>query len=363
MFLAGALSCEDLHLQPAAFYRDERIELRTSAAVRSIDRHRRLASVSDGSVVSYDALVLATGSRPRRLALRGSTLAGVHELRTVEDAERLRPSLQPGTRLLIVGGGYIGLEVAAIARSMGVAVVLLEAASHILARVTGPAIAEFLAQAHREAGVDLRLQAQLESFEGDRILSAARLRSGERIECDLALVGVGAIANQELAEHAGLACENGIRVDNQARTSDSAIYAIGDCAERPIHCLARAVRLESVHNAVESGKLAAASILGVTPAAQEIPWFWSEQYDLRLQSAGIYSPSDLPVVRLGARERTLSVFYLRDDAIVGVDAISSPAEFLMGRKLIGARARIAPRSLADASLSMKEMAALLGSAT
>ncbi|MGH8177923.1 MAG: NAD(P)/FAD-dependent oxidoreductase [Steroidobacter sp.] len=354
-FLKGALAVERLYFRTAQFYVDQRIELATGVRVAEIERQRRTVRLSDGVCLEYDALVIAVGSRPRKFDLRAADLPGVFEMRTIDDVERLRPHMRPGARMVIVGGGYIGLEVAAVARQLGLEVVLLESAPQILGRVTGPEVASFYAAAHREAGVDLRVAVQLEAFEGGDRVSAVRLADGERIECDLVLVGVGATPNQEIAAAAGLQCCNGIRVGADARTSDPAVFAIGDCAYRPIACTGGEGRLESVHNAIEGGKIAAAAILGRGLAPQETPWFWSDQYDLKLQTAGICIGADVRVMRLKTA-RSFAVFYLRSGVVTAVDAVNAAPEFMIGRKLVGVAARVDPAMLSDPSVSMKDIA-------
>ncbi len=236
----------------------------------------------------YDVLILALGARARRLTLPGTDLSGVLELRTEADADRLKAALSPGARLAVIGGGYIGLEVAASARTLGAEVTILEREARLLARVACPMLCEFFHGGHRAHGVTIEVEAGVVALEGTGgVVTGVRLDDGRLIPCDAALMGVGAVANDELARQAGLACDNGIAVDLAARTDDPDIFAIGDCTRRPLPLYERMGRLESVPNALEQAKQAASTICGKPPPTPEVPWFWSDQYDLRLQIAGL----------------------------------------------------------------------------
>jgi 3-phenylpropionate/trans-cinnamate dioxygenase ferredoxin reductase subunit len=244
-----------------------------------------------------------------------------------------------------------------VASQLGVKVSVLEAMPQVLSRVAGPEIAAFYADVHRAAGVEIHTGARLEAFEGDGKVAGARLEGGEVIPADIVLLGVGVLPNMELAQAAGLACGNGVIVDSQMRTSNPDVYAIGDVAWRPLVHYQREGRLESVHNAIEGGKLASASILGQTPPAPEAPWFWSDQFDLKLQTAGLWTGADMRIVRGEPATRRFSVFYLKDNRVIAVDAVNAPPDYLVGKKLVAAKAAVAPGDLADTSLSMKDIGA------
>ncbi len=265
---------------------------------KRIDREARLAFLDDGEILPYDALIIATGARARRLKLPGGQMARTLELRTVADAEMLKAGIARGKRLVIVGGGYVGLEVAASARALGAEATVVEREPRILARVACPLLSDFFTDYHRKHGVRFELDAFVEALEGEAgQVTAARLNDGRRLPCDLVLVGVGAAPNQELAAEAGLPCDDGVVVDGEARTADPAIFAIGDVTRRPLPLYGRSFRLESVPSALEQAKQAAADITGHKPPALEVPWFWSDQYDLKLQIAGLPFDVDGVVVR------------------------------------------------------------------
>ncbi len=357
-FLKGEFPEERLYFKPAAWYADQGCELFLGAPVTAIDRARRCVHLEAHGEAAYDALILATGSRPRRLPLPGADLDGVHEIRTLMDIERLQPAMIAGRRMVIVGAGYIGLEVAAVARQMGLEVTVVEMAERVLARVTSPLMSDFYAGVHRAEGVDLRTGTTLTGLTGtDRAVTGVALGTGETLAADLVVLGIGIVPNQELAQSAGLACGNGILVDEDARTNDPRIFAAGDCACRPLVHYGRMGRLESVHNAIEQGKLAAAAILGRERPAVDVPWFWSDQYDLKLQIAGLSEGYDRIVVRGNPADRKFAAFYLKAGRLIAVDAVNAAPEFLGSKKLIQAGASLAPERLADMSVSMKDIAA------
>ncbi len=354
-FLKGELEEDRLYLKTASWYEANTIDLRTGTVAAAIDRGRGLVRLANGRELPFDALVLATGSRPRPLPVKGAALEGVFELRSIADARAIGAAMTPDARVLIVGAGYVGLEVAAVARSRGHEVTVLEAMDRVLARVAGPVVSSFFEDQHRGHGVDLRCGARLAAFEGGARLEAARLADGTRLAADLAVVGIGITPRQELALESGLVCDDGIVVDRDARTSDARIFAVGDCAKRPLVHYRRSGRLESVHNAIEQGKLAAAAILGRDRPAEDVPWFWSDQYDLKLQIAGLSHGFDRIVVRGDPTAKKFAAFYLDGGALLAVDAINSPMEFMASRQLIARGARPDPDALGDPTVSMKEI--------
>lgn len=357
-YLKGEMPEDRLYFKPAAWYEDNRVDLVLSVVAERIDRANRRVEIEHGGHLDYDALILATGSRPRRLACPGADLGGVFELRTMADVERLAPRMIAGRRIIIVGAGYIGLEAAAVARQLGLEVMVVELAPRVLARVTSPLMSDFYAAEHRRHGVDVRLSTNVEAIEGtDGAVSGVRLGNGELAPADLVLVGIGIVPNEELAAEAGISCKNGILVDRDARTSDARIFAAGDCARRPLVHYGRQARLESVHNAIEQGKLAAAAILGRARPPEEAPWFWSDQYDLKLQIAGLSEGYDEIALRGDPESRKFAAFYLKGGKLIAVDAVSSAPEFLAARRLIAAGASVAASRLTDTNISMKEIAA------
>lgn len=356
-YFKGELEADRLYLKPLEYYGEHGIELLTGVAATRIDLDARKVELSSGEAVGWDRLVIATGSRPRKLSVEGAELAGVLELRTLDDVDRLKTVAHPDARLVVVGAGYIGLEAAAVASQLGLKVTVLEAMPQVLSRVAGPEIGQFYNRIHRAAGVDIRTGARLVAFEGDGHVTGVRLEDGEVIPADAVLVGVGVLPNMELAADAGLVCGNGIVVDEQMRTSIPEVYAIGDVAWRPLVHYGREGRLESVHNAIEGGKIVAASILGAPAPTLDAPWFWSDQYDLKLQTAGLWTGADERIMRGDPQSRSFAVFYLKEGRVIAVDAVNAAPEYLVGKKLVAAQATVAPAELVDKSISMKDIGA------
>lgn len=357
-YLKGELERERLYLKGEDYYAEHDVSLRLGVRAEAIDTAARTVRLSDGATLDWDALVIATGARARRLDVHGADLDGVLELRTMADIDRLKPHARAGVNVLVVGAGYIGLEAAAALTQMGARVKVLEAAPQVLGRVAGPEIGQFFLETHRAAGVEIMLNARLSEFVGEGgKLTGARLAEGDIVDCDIALVGVGVVPNMEIAEQAGIRCGNGICVDEHAQTSAEDVYAIGDVALRPLTHYRREGRLESVHNAIEGGKIAAAAIMGAPPPPIDVPWFWSDQYALKLQTAGLWTGADESVLRGEPQSGRFAVFYLKEGAVIAVDAVNSPPDFIVGKKLVAAGARVAPGELGDTSISMKEISA------
>ena len=357
-WLKGEADAESLMLRPLTFYAEQNIALILDVKVTALDRAAKTLRLSVGRSLPYDNLILATGSRARPLPVPGADLKGVLYLRSAADAEELKAALGPGKRLAVVGGGYIGLEAAASARALGAEAVVLEREGRILARVAGGVLPKFFQAYHEARGVKFELGVTIEGFEGkDGHVSGVRLADGRVIPCDEALLGVGIIRNSELAQSAGLECNDGIVVDIRARTADPAIFAIGDVTHRPLPLYERMVGLESVANALEQAKQAAADIVGRPEPAHEVTWNWSDQYDIKLQMAGIPFDSDDLLVRGDPAAAKFAVFHLKGDVIRAVEAVNAPAEFMAARQLIGSQRPIDRAKLADTMVSMKEVAA------
>ena len=359
-FLKREADAESLKLKDDAFYAEHAIDLRTGVRVEAIDAGARQVVLGSGEVIAYDILILATGSVARVLPIPGADLEGVLALRSLADAEAIGASLGPGRRLAVVGAGYVGLEVAASARSLGAEVTVIEREARVLARVAAEPLSRFFEAYHRARGVEVLTSAEAHAFEDDGggRVSALVLSDGRRIACDVAVVGVGAAACDALAASAALRCEGGIVVAETALSSDPAIYAIGDVTARPMPLYgARRFRLESVPNALEQAKQAAAAITGHPPPPPEVPWFWSDQYDLKLQIAGVPFDSDRLVLRGDMEAGRFALFHLAPDGcLLCVEACNAPAEFMAGRQMIGRRARPDPERLADPTVSMKQVA-------
>jgi 3-phenylpropionate/trans-cinnamate dioxygenase ferredoxin reductase subunit len=357
-WLKGQADAEALMLKPNSFYAEARIDMILGIRVDRIDRARRAVVLSDGREIAYDHLILAMGARARALTIPGVDLEGVLTLRSAADAEALKSALAPGKRLAVIGGGYIGLEAAASARALGAEAVVIEREARILARVACPVLSDFFTGYHRGKGVSFEVSAMVEGFEGEAgHVAGVRLGDGRVIACDVALVGIGAPPNDELAREAGLQCENGIIVDDHARTSDANVFAIGDVAWRPMPRYERMFRLESVANALEQARQAACAITGRPVPPHEVTWNWSDQYDLKYQFAGLPFDADDIVVRGDPAAAKFAVFHLKGDIVEAVEAVNAPAEFMAGRQLIGQRRPISRARLADTTVSMKEVAA------
>jgi 3-phenylpropionate/trans-cinnamate dioxygenase ferredoxin reductase component len=358
-YLSGAMSMERVTLKPEQAWLDDRVEVIVSTYVTNINRAAKTVTSDDGRSFAYDALIIATGSRVRKMPCPGADLAGVHYLRTVADVDGLRGAMVAGNRLVVIGGGYIGLEVAAVARKAGLEVTILEAADRVLARVAPPAVSAFFEDLHRDAGVTIMTGAKVTHLVGDTHVTGVALESESVIAADAVLIGIGIIPNSDLARDAGLIAPDGIETDKDARTSDPAIFAIGDCASRPlVHYDDRRARLESVHNALEQGKLAAAAILGLPRPTEETPWFWSDQYDIKLQIAGISTGATQTVLRGDPASKKFAAFHLdANNRLLGVDAINAPPEFIIAKQVIARHGALAPETLADMSISMKEIGA------
>ncbi|MDP6435755.1 MAG: FAD-dependent oxidoreductase [Gammaproteobacteria bacterium] len=355
-FLAGELKIEQLYFKPENFYPDKDIELRLSTRVTNIDRAARNVSLDNGETLEYEKLLLCTGGHVRKLETPGSNLAGIHYLRSIEDVLEIQKSFKAGTRLVIVGGGYVGLEVAAVAVERGLDVTLLESEDRVMSRVTGAEVSRFFQRRHREAGVRMEFGRLVEGFRGDGTIAEVVCADDSAIAADLCIVGVGILPNTDIAEDAGIECDDGILVDECCQTSDPDILAAGDCTKHPSSIFERTFRLESVHNAIEQGKTAAATICGERTPYNQAPWFWSDQYDIKLQIVGIHLGCDNLVVRGDPASNSFAAFYFIGNRLMAVDAINSPREFMLGKKLVTAKATFDLSELADESNDFKELA-------
>jgi len=353
-YLSGAMERDRLFLKPDAFYAEAGCELVLGTAVASIDRLQRTIALVGGRVLPYNKLLLATGTRVRRIPVPGETLPGVHYLRGIADVDTLRAAFEKGAKLAVVGGGYIGLEVAAVAVRQGLEVTVFEALERVMARAVSPELSTFYQRVHREAGVRLELNTGVEAFEGEGRVSSVRA-GGKSHPADVVLVGIGVVPNVELAKDIGLPCEDGIVVDDCTRTPDPAIFAAGDCTRHTTHN-GRLVRLESVQNAIDQAKHAALAMIGRPTSYKEVPWFWSDQYDLKLQIAGLAQAGDVLVLRGDPSARKFAVFHSRNGAVAAVEAVNAAPEYIVGRKLIAEGAKVAPERLADTSVPMKNIA-------
>ena len=355
-YLSGELPAERLYVKPAAFYDDPDIEVRLETRVERIDRDARRILLDSGDSLDYSALVLATGSRVRTLEVEGASLDDVHYLRGIDDVDRIQAGLKTANHIVIVGAGYIGLEVAAVMQTAGHDVTVVEMADRVMSRVVSPELSAFYEDVHREAGVKLLLGTGVDGFEGtDGRLTGVHLSDGRTLPADLVVVGVGILPNVELAAAADLAVDNGIVVDESCRTADSTIYAIGDCSSHPSRIYGRRLRLESVQNALEQAKTAAINIAGGDATYDQVPWFWSDQYDLKLQIVGLSQGFDQAVIRGNPEERSFSCAYLKDGRLIAIDAVNAPKDFMQAKPLIARGARPDPAELADPAIELKSL--------
>jgi 3-phenylpropionate/trans-cinnamate dioxygenase ferredoxin reductase subunit len=352
-YLLGEMEEERLYLRPAAWYADHAIALRTGTGATAIDPAARCVTLADGTTLAYDALALTTGSRPRLLpAAIGGELESVLTMRDLADADRMAPLLVAGARVLIVGGGYIGLEAAAVCAKKGLHVTLIEMAPRILQRVAAPETSDWFRALHRAHGVDISEATGLDRLLGDTRVTAARLVDGTELPIDFTLVGVGILPNTDLAAAAGLAVDNGIVTDTHCRTSDPAIWAAGDCAT--LDWQGTRIRLESVGNAIDQAECAALNILGrATPYIPQ-PWFWSDQYDCKLQIAGLNLGYDAVHVRLTDAE-SRSHWYYRGDHLIAVDAINDSRAYMVGKRLIEMGKSPSPAVVTDPATDLKPL--------
>ncbi|NNC77516.1 MAG: FAD-dependent oxidoreductase, partial [Woeseiaceae bacterium] len=353
-FLAGEMPAERLYVKPASFYDDANIDVHLDTRVDAIDRAAKTIATTHGQSLSYDTLVLATGSEPRRLTLDGSELGGIHYLRSIADVEAIRSDLGFAKRIVIIGAGYIGLEVAAVTRKLGLDVTVIEMADRVMSRVVSEQVSAFYQHVHQAHGVRLMLSAGLQKFIGTDRVTAVETSTGEQVNADVVVVGVGILPSTGLAEAAGLEVDNGIVVNERCVTSDPSIYAIGDCTVHPNGIYARPVRLESVHNALEQAKTAATNICGEDLVYDEVPWFWSDQYDLKLQIAGLSEGYDDVVIRGDMAANAFSCLYLRDGRLIAIDAINSPRDFVQSKALIANHTNVLGAPLSDTNIMLKD---------
>ena len=355
-YLLGDKSWERMLIRPAAFWGDRGVAMLTGRRVVSVDPAARRVTCADGAPIGYGSLVWAAGGRPRRIACDGHDLTGVHAIRTRADVDRLLGELPAATRVVVIGGGYIGLEAAAALTKLGKQVTLLEAMDRVLARVAGEPLSRFYEAEHRAAGVDLRTGVMVERIEGDDRVGGVRLAGGERIACGVVIVGIGIVPEVAPLLAAGASGSNGVDVDEACRTTLPDVYAIGDCAAHPnAYADGAIIRLESVQNAADQASVAARAIRGEPAHYDSVPWFWSNQYDLKLQTVGLSAGHDAAVVRGDPARRSFSLVYLKAGRVIALDCVNMAKDYVQGRKVVVERAVVAPERLADASVPLKEM--------
>ncbi len=363
-FLKGEVTTANLLLRAEDFYSRNAIDLALGDRAIAVVRRARKVQLASGSLLSYDHLVFATGSRNRKLSVPGADLDGILDLRSLADAEMIKARLQGLARVVVVGAGFVGLELACVTRSLGANVVMLEAADRPLARAVSPEMSRSLLEAHVASGIDFRLKTGVARFLGaNGKVTGVETSDGARIDADLVLVGIGATADIELARDCGLAVSNGIHVDAHLATADPAVHAIGDCAlvERPRS--GRKLRLESVQNAVDQARCLAGTLAGRAKLPDSVPWFWSDQGDRRLQIAGLTEGYDRSVVRGDVGRGRFSIFCYAGDRLLGVESMNQASDHMIARRLLASSVALAPEQAADTSFDLKSLVVTAGKMT
>ena len=353
--LAGEGAPEQCYLQDRVHYRKRDIELRLGTKATVLDLESRQVHLSNGETLDYDKLLLATGSRVRKLDVSGGKLANIFYLRTIEDMLLIRSRLKPGADLVIVGGGYIGLEVAATACGRGCNVTVVERERTVMNRVVAPEVGAFFAEVHEEQGVNLQFGGSVARFEGQRRVERVVCDDGTVIPADVVIIGVGARPNDELAAVAGLVVDDGIVIDEYGQTVDQHVFAAGDVANHPNAVLGRHVRLESWQNAQNQAITVAQTMCGNRTPYRDVPWFWSDQFNLTLQIVGLATDWDSLVYRGNVEEQKFTVFYLRDGAVVAANAVNNPRDIHFARQLVAEKRRISPGVLSDLQVPLKKL--------
>lgn len=351
-YLSGSQEVDRVYLRAEKFYQEKEIDLKLSTRATAIDPDAKAVELEDGSKIDYDKLLISTGSRPRLLNIPGSDLGGIHYLRTIDDVDGIRADMHEGANLVIVGGGYIGLEVAAVGVEQGLNVHVLEMEDRILQRVTTPTMSKYYDELHRGRGVQIHTNTGVTGFSGDAKVQKVMCGDTE-FAADMVIVGIGIVPNIELAEAAGIICDNGIVVDDHCQTSNPDIYAAGDCTNHPNALLDRRLRLESVPNAMDQARTSASNMLGGDKSYAAIPWFWSDQYELKLQMVGFSADGNREVMRGDMASNQFAVFYLKDNTVVAADTVNSPKEFMLCKQLVGKEADSAV--LADSTSDLKSL--------
>ena len=355
-FLAGEKTLDEILIRPAKVYEKSEVEFILETSVESINRDNKTVRLSNNETLSYDKLALTVGSKVRKVNLPGVDLDGVFYLRDLKDVERISAHISPGANAVIVGGGYIGLETAAVLNRKGMNVTVLEMMERVLQRVTAPVVSEFYTRIHEEEGVSIRCGIGVTGFKGNGRVAKVLCSDGSEFPADLVIIGIGILPNTALAEAAGLQVDNGIVVNAQAQTSDPDIFAAGDCTYHHNTVYARWVRLESVQNATDQSRVIAGAVCGKEMSYNAVPWFWSEQYDLMLQIAGLSQGYDEIITRGDpGNGRGFAAFYLSAGRVIAVDAVNRPQEFMFTKKLIPAQKTVDKIKLADNDVPIKEL--------
>ena len=355
-YLSGEKSVDDLMIRPSAAYENADVQFRLGSRAESIDQEAKKVLLGNGKSISFSKLVLATGSRLRKLPVPGADLPGVFYLRSISDVKQIKTYVGENKKAVVIGGGYIGLETAAVLKKLGMEVTVLEAMNRVLERVTTPEISAFYTRVHEQEGVQIRTNLSASSIKGVNEVDKVVCQNGQEFAADMVIIGIGVLPETELAENAGLEVDNGILVNEFAQTSNPDILAAGDCTNHFHPFYDRHIRLESVQNAVDQSTVAANTICDMPSAYNSLPWFWSDQYDIKLQIAGLCDGYDEVVLRGDiSTGRSFTAFYLKDGKIITVTAINKPQEFMVGKRLIVSKLRVDKASLSDTSIPIKEL--------
>ena len=354
-FLDDSINKERLYFKKLDFFTENKIQLKLGISATSVDIENNLVNLSDEDKLHFDKLVFATGSRVRLLDFPGNDLDNIHYLRGLDDAENIKKGLEKSKHLVVIGAGYIGLEVAAIASEKGVKVSIVEMADRVMSRTVDPQISDYYLNLHQNNGVKFKFNTSLEEIKGQGQVESVVCSDGTSINTDMVIIGAGVIPNTEIAQNSGVSCENGILVDEFGRTNFKNVFACGDCTSHPNKLLNMQLRLESVHNAMEQSKAVAMSVLDKPAEYSQIPWFWSDQYDHKLQIVGISGSHDTVTMRGSTDASKFMLFYTRGEELVAVDAVNNPKDFLICRKLVANKVKIKTDMISDLNLNLNDL--------
>ena len=354
-FLEDSVNKERLYFKKLDFFTENKIQLKLGTSANKVDLENKLVFLSDDTHLSFDKLVFATGSRVRKLDFPGSNLSSIHYLRGLDDAESIKNDLERSKEVVVIGAGYIGLEVAAIAAKKNVTVSVIEMADRVMNRTVDPLISDYYLKLHQNNGVKFIFNNSLEEIKGSKKVESVLCSDGSEIKADMVIIGAGIIPNVELAENAGVICDNGILVDEFGQTNYKNVYACGDCTSHPNKLLNKQLRLESVHNAMEQSKTVAFSVLAKPLEYNQVPWFWSDQYDHKLQIVGLSGEHDNVVMRGNTKDQKFMLFYTKDNQLIAVDAVNNPKEFLICRKLVANKVKIKSEMISDIDTNLNDL--------
>ncbi len=354
-FLEDSVNKERLYFKKLDFFTENKIQLKLGTSANKVDLENKLVFLSDDTNLSFDKLVFATGSRVRKLDFPGSNLSSIHYLRGLDDAESIKNDLERSKEVVVIGAGYIGLEVAAIAAKKNVTVSVIEMADRVMNRTVDPQISEYYLKLHQNNGVKFIFNNSLEEIKGSKKVESVLCSDGSEIKADMVIIGAGIIPNVELADQAGVFCDNGILVDEFGQTNYKNVYACGDCTSHPNKLLNKQLRLESVHNAMEQSKTVAFSALAKPLEYNQVPWFWSDQYDHKLQIVGLSGEHDNVIMRGNTKDQKFMLFYTKDNQLIAVNAVNNPKEFLICRKLVANKVKIKSEMISDINTNLNDL--------